>query len=387
MNNAALIFIPDISGYTEFITQTEIKHSNHIISELLEIIINANQLNLLVSEIEGDAVLFYRKGDPPKTEDVIRQVKKMFLNFHTHLKIIQRDNVCQCGACRSAINLTLKFIVHYGILNETVVQNFTKIMGSDVILAHRLLKNNIEETEYMLLTDKYFRTQEANEQQLESWIEFKEHTEEYENFEKTEIKYALLSEIKKEVPALSQVKKHSSANSKQDVVVFINSPILLVHDALTDSEAKLEYVPGLKAIKDKTPINRVMGHHTCVFDDLEIHFVTQSNEKKEQEINYVEEGEANIGFAFISDYRLLEKNDGTELSLKIFPKNLYNERDSGIKRLLKNLKTRIILSKLKKAQKKNLPLFKSYCEKLADEKESSTTTHKSTAGISINLFF
>jgi hypothetical protein len=227
----------------------------------------------------------------------------------------------------------------------------------------------------MLLTVKYFRTQEVNEQQLEPWIEFKGHAEEYENFEKTEIKYTLLSEIKKEVPELPEANKHRSANSKPDVVIFINKPILQVHDALTDSEAKLEYVPGLKAIKDGTPINRVKGHHTCVFDDLEIHFVTQSNEKKEKEINYVEEGEANIGFAFISDYRLLEKNDGTELSLKILPKKIYDERDSRIKKILKNLKTRIILSKLKKTQKKNLPLFKKYCEKLAAEKESSTPTH------------
>ncbi len=374
MENPALIFIPDISGFTEFITQTEIKHSNHILSELVEIILSANRLNLTVSEIEGDAVLFYRKGEPPTLQELIGQVKSMFLDFHTQLKIIQRDNVCQCGACRSAINLSLKFIAHYGELSETVIQNFTKIIGSDVILAHRLLKNNIGETEYMLLTDKYFRTQEVNEQQLEPWIEFKEHTEEYKNFEKTEIKYALLSEIRKVMPALPKVKKTGSANSQPDALIFINAPILLIHEVLTDSEAKLKYIPGLKAIKDSSPINRVKGHHTCVFDDLEIHFVTQSNEKKEQEINYVEEGEASIGFAFISDYRLLEKNGGTELSVKIFPKKLYNERVSGIKKLLKNLKTRMILLKMKKTFKKNLLLFKNYCEKLADEKEGSTVT-------------
>ncbi|MEE9449810.1 MAG: DUF2652 domain-containing protein [Ignavibacteriaceae bacterium] len=374
MENPALIFIPDISGFTEFITQTEIKHSNHIISELVETILAANRLNLTVSEIEGDAVLFYRKGEPPPLQELIEQIKNMFLDFHMYLKVIQRDNVCQCGACRSAINLSLKFIVHYGQLSETVIQNFTKIIGSDVILAHRLLKNNIGETEYMLLTDKYFRTQEVNEQQLEPWIEFKEHTEEYKNFEKTEIKYALLSEIRKVMPALPKVKKTGSANSQPDALIFINAPILLIHEVLTDSEAKLKYIPGLKAIKDSSPINRVKGHHTCVFDDLEIHFVTQSNEKKEQEINYVEEGEASIGFAFISDYRLLEKNGGTELSVKIFPKKLYNERVSGIKKLLKNLKTRMILLKMKKTFKKNLLLFKNYCEKLADEKEGSTVT-------------
>jgi len=372
MENPALIFIPDISGFTEFITQTEIKHSNHIITELVEIIVAANRLNLTVSEIEGDAVLFYRKGEPPTLQELIEQVKNMFLDFHTHLKVIQRDNVCQCGACSSAINLSLKFIIHYGQLSETVIQNFTKIIGSDVILAHRLLKNNIGETEYMLLTDKYFQTQEINEQQLEAWVDFNEHTEEYTNFEKTEIKFALLSEIRKEVSELLKAKKHGSANSKPDALVFINAPILLVHEALTDIEAKLEYVPGLKSIKDSSPVNRVNGHHTCVFDDLEIHFVTQLNEKKDQEINYVEEGEANIGFAFISDYRLLEKNGGTELSVNIFLKKLYDERDSGIKKLLKNLKTRLILLKLKKTSKNNLPLIKNYCEKLAKEKISST---------------
>ena len=57
MAEKALIYIPDISGFTKFVTQTEISHSNHIIAELIEIIINANDLNLQISEIEGDAVL------------------------------------------------------------------------------------------------------------------------------------------------------------------------------------------------------------------------------------------------------------------------------------------------------------------------------------------
>ena len=374
MENPAFIFIPDISGYTEFITKTEIKHSNHIISELVEIIIAANRLNLTVSEIEGDAVLFYRKGEPPKLEELIDQVKKMFFDFHTHLKIIQRDNVCQCGACRSAINLSLKFVVHYGSLSETVIQNFTKIIGSDVILAHRLLKNTIGKTEYMLLTDKYFSTQSENEKQLEPWVKFIEHIENYDNFEKTEIKYTLLSELRKEVPQLSKSKKQEYDNLKPDAAVLIGAPILLVHEILTDSQAKFDYVPGLKAIKDSSSINRVNGHHTCVFDDLEIHFVTQSNERKDKEINYVEQGAASIGFAFISDYRLIEKNGGTELSINIFPKKLYDERISGIKKLLNNLKTKIILLKLKSTNKKNLPLLKNYCEKIAVERENNIIT-------------
>ena len=47
MENFALLYIPDISGFTKFVTQTEIEHSNGTISELIEVIIKSNMLNRL----------------------------------------------------------------------------------------------------------------------------------------------------------------------------------------------------------------------------------------------------------------------------------------------------------------------------------------------------
>ena len=114
MQNPTLIFIPDISGFTEFVNQTAIEHSQHIISELLEVIIDANQLELTISEIEGDAVLFYKNDYIPEFKDIIAQSKEMFLRFHSYLNEIDKTNVCQCGACKTASNLTLKFITHLG---------------------------------------------------------------------------------------------------------------------------------------------------------------------------------------------------------------------------------------------------------------------------------
>ena len=38
MPDYATILIPDISGYTEFLSKTELDHSSHIISELLELL-------------------------------------------------------------------------------------------------------------------------------------------------------------------------------------------------------------------------------------------------------------------------------------------------------------------------------------------------------------
>src|SRR5215475_3323154 len=114
MAESATILICDISGYTEFVTKTELVHSSHIINELLDIIVASNTLDFTVSEIEGDAVLFYRTGGPIAVGDMIRQCLRAFEDFHRQLKIIERDTICLCGACQTASNLSLKCIVHYG---------------------------------------------------------------------------------------------------------------------------------------------------------------------------------------------------------------------------------------------------------------------------------
>ena len=87
MAEQATILIPDISGYTQFLTRTALVHSSHIINELLDLIVASNTLDLILSEIECDAVLFYRKGPPIALDGVISQCLTMF-DFHRQLKII-----------------------------------------------------------------------------------------------------------------------------------------------------------------------------------------------------------------------------------------------------------------------------------------------------------
>src|SRR6476620_2739786 len=152
MENKGLLFIPDISGFTRFVNETEIEHSRLIIQELLEIMINSNQIGLEVSEIEGDAILFYKFGESPSLEKLYKQVEKMFCDFHRHLIVYDNRKFCQCKACRSAADLTLKVVTHYGEFTGYNVKNFSKLIGKDVIVAHQLLKNDIDQHEYWLVT-------------------------------------------------------------------------------------------------------------------------------------------------------------------------------------------------------------------------------------------
>jgi Protein of unknown function (DUF2652) len=154
MAEQAIVFSkPDLSGFTDFTSSTEIDHAAHIMTELLEVLVESNQSGFTLAEIEGEAVLFYRSGEPLGRQQFVEQCFTMFSNFHLRLMVIERDRVRQCGACQSASNLTLKFIAYFGYLKEIMVARFVKATGVDMIVAHRLLKNDVDSHEYILMTE------------------------------------------------------------------------------------------------------------------------------------------------------------------------------------------------------------------------------------------
>lgn len=365
--NSSLIYIPDISGFTNFITKTEIKHSRHIISELLEKIVNANELNLTVSEIEGDAVLFYKLGAAPSLNELYKQSKKMFVDFHSHLKVIERDRVCQCGACSTASELTLKFITHFGELQETKISNFTKLIGRDVILAHRLLKNNIVGNEYLLLTNNYLADQdEANNFNAE-WGEICDHSENIENFGDVRMKYITLKHLKELVPKFPIKSTTQFEISESTISITINAPILLAHELLIDNELKKEWVPGLINLEGD-PLNRINSFHICEFDEIEIKFKTKGNEVNNNEIFYSETADPQLGFMITNNYKLIRENGSTQLLLSSVPYFEKSDDVGVVKTLLNKIKLKFILKKVTGNSRKNLQLFKEYCEKVSKER-------------------
>lgn len=168
MENRGLIFIPDISGFSRFVSEMEIEHSRLIIQELLEILIDVNYTGLEVSEVEGDAILFYKYGEKPSLEGLYSQVEKMFCAFHKNLIAYESRRYCQCRACLSAINLTLKIITHYGEFTGYNVKHFSKLIGKDIIIAHQLLKNDIAQHEYWLVTNDLSRDSRLTD--LADWM-------------------------------------------------------------------------------------------------------------------------------------------------------------------------------------------------------------------------
>jgi hypothetical protein len=160
-----LLLIADIGGYTEYMSthRMSLAHAQVNTSRLLERVIDAVP-GLELIEIEGDAAFLYRQADSLDPDDlvgeVVRSAVAMHRAFHLEREHVAK-NLCPCAGCKEAANLTLKFVAHVGDVATQTIRQRIKLVGIDVILVHRLLKNPVPVPEYVLLTEDLFQTGSA----------------------------------------------------------------------------------------------------------------------------------------------------------------------------------------------------------------------------------
>ncbi|MFL1894741.1 DUF2652 domain-containing protein [Aquimarina sp. 2-A2] len=148
-----LICIPDISGFTKFMSETDIEVSSKVIPSLLNQIIYSNEIGLKVSEIEGDAVLFFKSGELPSFKELITQCRLFYTRFYEKLHKLRTSEEFPEYDVNIPDVLGLKIILHFGEIGATRIGNKIKLIGEDIIVAHRLLKNSIPVDEYLLVSD------------------------------------------------------------------------------------------------------------------------------------------------------------------------------------------------------------------------------------------
>jgi hypothetical protein len=146
-NRKGLVFIPDISGFTELVRSTDLMTGKSITYELLSTIIKHNILNLEIAEIEGDAILFFKWQPLPSTDEIMEQFNLMKSAFDQTREDLELKYNIQLG-------LELKAVAHYGTMTQFSLGGFRKLYGEVVVEAHRLLKNNVPERSYLLITDE-----------------------------------------------------------------------------------------------------------------------------------------------------------------------------------------------------------------------------------------
>lgn len=150
-----MVIIPDISGYTMFVNRICIEAGRYITRELLSAVLLANEIGLEISEIEGDAILFYKFGPKPSVWTILGQYETMLHRFNSKLEEIE-------AVIGHRLNLSLKMIAHYGTFTEYTIGTFKKLYGEPIVKAHALLKNVEKSDTYVLMTDSLVTMQGAN---------------------------------------------------------------------------------------------------------------------------------------------------------------------------------------------------------------------------------
>jgi len=156
------LLIADITGYTLYLHESELEHAQDTLTSLLEVLVEHTRPPLVISRLAGDAVISYGlRENFFQSQTFLEVIEDTYVAFRKAIELMVLNNNCRCNACANVSNLDLKFFLHFGSFAIQHISDHDELVGSDVNLLHRLLKNRVTEATgmraYTLFTDSAIR--------------------------------------------------------------------------------------------------------------------------------------------------------------------------------------------------------------------------------------
>ncbi len=174
----ACLVIADITGYTTFLVGAELDHAQDILADLMSTVVAALRPTFKLAKLEGDAAFVYvitDTVDGPQLQDTIEHC---YFSFRRRLRDIGNASTCECNACMLVPRLDLKVVAHHGQVIRQRVAGREELVGSDIIVVHRLLKNHVIESTgilaYALYTEACIQTMSLADPAAGGLIEHRE---------------------------------------------------------------------------------------------------------------------------------------------------------------------------------------------------------------------
>jgi Protein of unknown function (DUF2652) len=189
------LLLADISGYTSFLQAVATAHRDDafadghvpdaygLMSSLLDGIIERIVPPFTLSKIEGDAVFAFADDTDgvPRGAALLACMSACYQGFRERLASAEQVWTCRCDACARAGGLDLKFVLHAGSYVIQSIGGNRELVGPEVVMAHRLLKNHAAELvgspAYALITEAAATSLDVPP---EDGVELIEHYDHYE---------------------------------------------------------------------------------------------------------------------------------------------------------------------------------------------------------------
>jgi len=138
------LLIADITGYTMFLTRSELEHAQGILDALFKSIFAEIKAPIILSNLQGDAALAYLPdANVPQRQFPLDAIERIYCSFANTLGAMRLNTTCTCNACRNMGQLDLKFFLHHGTYATQEMAGRTGLQGPEVIRLHRLMKNSV----------------------------------------------------------------------------------------------------------------------------------------------------------------------------------------------------------------------------------------------------
>src|SRR6476659_6135809 len=150
--------IADISGYTGYLADVELEHAQDILADLIGAVVSSLRPYFRLAKLEGDAAFTFASVERIDGTMLLDTIERCYFGFRRRRRDVRQATSCECNACVRIPDLNLKFVVHHGEAIGQKVAGRQELLGSDVIVVHRLLKNDVVEksgtTAYALLSQR-----------------------------------------------------------------------------------------------------------------------------------------------------------------------------------------------------------------------------------------
>ena len=140
------LLIADISGYTSYLAGVELDHAQDILADLMGTVVTALRPTFRLAKLEGDAAFTSAPADKVDGSMVMDTIERCYFGFRRRRRDVRQATGCECDACVRIPDLNLKFVVHSGVVARQRMAGLEELVGRDVIVVHRMLKNSVVES-------------------------------------------------------------------------------------------------------------------------------------------------------------------------------------------------------------------------------------------------
>ena len=108
------LVIADLTGYTAYLSRSEIEHAPVIAGDLLETIVGRLEPPFRLAKFEGDAAFLFVEDGRAEASLLMDAIEAAYIAFRRRLRSIEGATTCDCASCRLAPRPDLKVFVHHG---------------------------------------------------------------------------------------------------------------------------------------------------------------------------------------------------------------------------------------------------------------------------------